>query len=225
MKLTKEQIQQIDDYIAACDIKWYDVKMELVDHFATSLEEKLAKNPTLDFKEAIVKEHKSFSDQGFKKLLDSKIKAVEKQFYKQVFIHLKSFFKLPKIVISASIFYGLVLLLDLFEDKENMFLGLSAIFMVIVVVLLLRITVYKKHKKTPFLLLDRTIIYFQLLNGIMIIFSNITSFRTEKSFNNTTYNYIQLGVFVLMLLFYWCSEYVVSMNKKYVKTNYPEIAI
>ena len=225
MKLTTEQIQQIDDYIAACDIKWYDVKMELVDHFATSLESKMEENPTLDFKEAIVNEHKSFSDQGFKKLLKTKTKAVEKQFYKQVFRHLKSFFTLPKIFISASIFYGLVLLLNLFKNKEYLFLGLTFILLAIVVQLLLRITSYKKNNRTPFLILDRTNIFLQLFNGIMIIFSNITSFRTEESFNNSTFNYIQLGVFVLIILFYWCAEYVFFMNKKYVKINYPEIAI
>ncbi|MFD1292930.1 hypothetical protein ACFQ5N_03685 [Lutibacter holmesii] len=225
MKLTKEQIQEIDDYITACDIKWYDVKMELVDHFATSLEGKLEENPIVDFKQAIIDEHKSFSDQGFKKLLNTKTKAVEKQFYKQVFKHLKLFFTLPKIFISASIFYGLVLLMNIFENKENFFIFLTAILLTLVVQLLLRITSYKKNNKTPFLILNRTNIFLQLFNGIMIIFSNITSFRTEESFYNSTYNYVQIGIFVLIILFYWCAEYVFFMNKKYVKTNYPEIAI
>lgn len=225
MKLSKEHIQQIELYIDSCGIKYYDVKMELVDHFATSLEEKLEVNPTIDFKQAIVNEHKSFSDNGFKELLSNKTKAVEKQFYKQVFIHLKAFFKLPKIIISASIFYGLVLIMNLFENKENYFLVLTLIIFIVVVQLFARITSYDNRKKTPFLLLDRTTVYIQLLYGIMIIFSNITSLRTESSFNNPIYNYIQLSLFVLLILFYWCSEYVFLKNKNYVKKNYPEIAI
>ena len=225
MKLTTEQIQQIDNYITACDIKWYDVKMELVDHFATSLEEKLEENPTLDFKQAIVNEHKSFSDQGFKKLLNTKTKAVEKQFYKQVFKHLKSFFKLPKIFISVSIFYGLLLLMNLVENKEYFFVVLTIILLAIVVQLLFRMNAYKKNHKIPFLILKRTRSNFQLFYISMVLFSNITTLRTEESFNNSTYNYIQLGIFVLIILFYWCAEYVFFMNKKYVKTNYPEIAI
>ncbi|MDT8418081.1 MAG: hypothetical protein RQ864_09750, partial [Lutibacter sp.] len=91
MKLSKEQMQQIDRYIAACGIEWIEVRAELVDHFANSLEEKLAINPVLDFRQAIVAEHKSFSDNGFKKLLKTKKAAVHKQFYRQVFINLKSF--------------------------------------------------------------------------------------------------------------------------------------
>jgi hypothetical protein len=225
MKLTKEQILQIENYIAACGIKWYDVKMELVDHFATSLESKLEDNPKLDFKQAIINEHKSFSDYGFKKLLNTKTKAVEKQFYKQVFRNLKSFFKLPKIFISASIFYALVLIMDLFENKENFFIGLTFIIFAIVIVSFGRILNEKKDKKTKFLILNNTTMFLQLFNGFMILFSNITSFRTEDSFNNPIYNYIQLAVFVLLLLFYWCAEYVFSKNKQYIKTNYPEIAI
>lgn len=225
MKLTPDQIQQIDDYIAACDIKWYDVRMELLDHFATSLEEKLEENPTLDFKQAIVNEHKSFSDQGFKKLLNTTTKAVEKQFYKQVFLHLKSFFKLPKIFISASIFYALVLIMNQFSNKENLFIGLTYVFFAIIIVLCFRVLKENKSKKPRFLILNKTNNFIQLFNILMILFLNITNLRTEESFYNSTFNYIQLAIFVLLMLFYWCAEYVFFMNKKYVKSNYPEIAI
>lgn len=118
IKLTEAQIQQIDKYIAACGIEWIDVRAELVDHFANSLEEKLEKNPNLNFMQAIVEAHKSFSDSGFKKLLETKKAAVQKQFYRQVFINLKSFFKLPKMIISIGAFYGLVFIMDLFSNKE-----------------------------------------------------------------------------------------------------------
>ena len=225
MKLTKEQIKQIDNYIFSCGIEWFDVRMELVDHFANSLEHKLEENPSLDFKQAIINEHKSFSDRGFEKLLKTKIKAVEKNFYKQVFKHLKSFFKIPKIIISASIFYGLVLIMNLFSNKENFFAGLTLILFAIFVISLVRIAIEKKSKKVPFLILNNTTLFLQLSNGLMIIFSNITNFRTEESFLNATYNYIQLAIFVLLILFYWCAEYVYSKNKQYVKTNYPQIAI
>ncbi len=47
MKLTKEQIQEIESYLIACGVKWYDVRIELVDHFANTLEEKLEENPAL----------------------------------------------------------------------------------------------------------------------------------------------------------------------------------
>jgi len=225
MKLTKEQIQQIDDYILACGIKWFDVRAELVDHFATSLENKLDETSKLDFKQTIIIEHKSFSDVGFKKLLEIKKKAVEKQFYTQVFTHLKTFFKLPKVIISISVFYVLTLIMNYVSNKEYFFEGLTAILFLVAIVFFIRIAIEKREKKESFLILNRTTFFVQLFNFLVILFSNIRIFRTEASYLNTTYNYIHLGIFVLLLFFYWSSEYVFFMNKKYVQKQYPQIAI
>ena len=225
MKLNKEQIAQIDNYIVACGIKWYDVRAELVDHFANSLENKLDENSSLDFKQAIINEHKKFSDCGFKKLLKTKIEAVEKQFYKQLFKHMKSFFKFPKIIISISVFFALTLIMNLISNKEHFFLGLTIIVFLIAIVLVIRISNKKNNKKTSFLILNKTSIFFQSFYLLIILFSNFTTLRTEESFSNSTYNYIHLGIFVMFLLFYWCAEYVFLENKKYVKINYPGIAI
>jgi len=224
MKLSKEQIQQIDRYIAACGIEWIEVRAELVDHFANSLEEKLAINPTLDFMQAIVAEHKSFSDNGFKKLLEIKRTAVYKQFYRQVFINLTSFFKLPKIIISIAVFYGLVLIMDLVNNKELFFVILAITLFLLVIQALVRTAIDKKSKNNNFLMLNRTESIFQLYNFLMLIFLNATTLRTENSFQNANYNYLQLGIFVFLLLFYWCMEYVYLENKKYVQQNYPKIA-
>ena len=41
-------ILQIDNYIFSCGIKYYDVRSEIIDHFANILEEKLDENPNLN---------------------------------------------------------------------------------------------------------------------------------------------------------------------------------
>lgn len=92
MELTKAQIQEIDVYISACGIHYYDVKAEIVDHFATILEAKLAKNPLLDFKKEMVNIHIHFSENGFSEFVNEKTKAVKKRFYKESFWHFLSFF-------------------------------------------------------------------------------------------------------------------------------------
>ena len=61
MKLSNEQIQQIDDYILSCGIKWVDVRTELVDHFATSLENKLDETSKSGFRQTIINEHKKYN--------------------------------------------------------------------------------------------------------------------------------------------------------------------
>ncbi len=104
MEITKEQLLQIDNYIYVCGIQFYDVRTEIVDHFATILEQKLDKNPDLDFKQEIINIHKNFSDSGFQNLLKEKTRSVTKKFYKQSLQHLLTFFKFPKIILIAFLF-------------------------------------------------------------------------------------------------------------------------
>ena len=101
MELTKKQLLQIDNYVFVCGIKYYDVRAEIVDHFANILEQKLDENPDLDFKNEIELIHKNFSDSGFSKLLKQKTQSVTNKFIKESLQHLISFFKLPKIIITA----------------------------------------------------------------------------------------------------------------------------
>ncbi len=141
MDLSKEQLLQIDNYIFVCGIQFCDVRTEVVDHFANILEQKLEENPALNFKHEIINIHKNFSDNSFKKLLEEKTKSVTKKFYKQSFKHFITFFKLPKIIISVALFYGLYLLMNKFEDKEFFFLFINGF------ILLLVLRIFYQHWK------------------------------------------------------------------------------
>ncbi len=225
MELTKEQIQEIDNYISACGIKFYDVKAELVDHFASILEERLEKEPELDIKKAIIEEHKKFSDQGFKNLLKTKTDAVHKRFYKLTFLHLKSFFKLPKLIITIAIFYLFKELMNLFENKEHFFNLLSGIGLFIIAQLFIRVTTNIGSKKDKFLILNKSDMFLNLINSLFIFFNSSVTFRSDQSFTNNNYNLIHLGAFVLLLLFYWSGEYVFYQNKQTIKKQYPNVLV
>lgn len=225
MELTKEQLLQIDGYISACGIKFYDVRTEIVDHFANILEQKLDENPDLNFKKEIINIHRNFSDRGFNKLLEEKTKSVNKKFYKNSLKHLITFFKLPKIIVTVAVFYLLFLVMNLFEDKENFFFSLYAALLFIVVRIFYQHRKTKKHQKEPFLVLNKTNNFLQILNFIFICFNSITNFRSEESFLNPMHNNIHLGVFVLLLLFYWSGETVFHQNKKMVKEQYPNVIV
>ena len=130
MELTKEQLLQIDNYIFSCGIKFYDVRTEIVDHFANVLEQKLDENPNLDFKNEVKNIHSDFSDLGFKKLQKEKVTSVKNKFHKQSINHLKTFFKLPKLLITGSIFGTLVFIMNAIDDKDTFFSILGFILIV-----------------------------------------------------------------------------------------------
>ncbi|WP_405610225.1 hypothetical protein [Polaribacter sp. Asnod1-A03] len=225
MELSKEQLLQIDNYIFSCGIKYYDVKAEIVDHFANILEEKLEANPYLDFKREIENIHKNFSDSGFSKLLKEKTKSVHKKFYKQSLKHLITFFKLPRILISAGLFYTLFLWMNLFEDKKDFFFWVYSSLLFVTVLIFYQNWKTSRQNKKTFLILNKTNNFLQIINFSSILFNSITNFRSEESFLNPIYNNIQLAIFVLLLLFYWSGEYVFYQNKKLVKEQYPNVIV
>ncbi len=225
MELTSLQIQEIDNYITVCGIKYYDVKAEIVDHFASILELRLANEPNLNFKEAIIEEHKKFSDRGFKRLLATKTKTTHNRFIKQTIISFKSFFKLPKIIITICCYLLLYKMMPYFNNIKTFFMVLTGFGIVMILQLGIRIFINRKQKKEEFLALNRMDFFYQIVSNMVIWFNLVVSFISDKSFLNNGYNNIHLGVFVLMLLLYWSMEYVYQQNRKQIKKQYPNVFI
>jgi hypothetical protein len=225
MELSKEQLLQIDNYITACGIKFYDVKAEIVDHFASVLEQKLDENPTLDFKKEIENIHRNFSNAGFKKLLEEKTKSVSNKFYKQSLKHLITFFKLPKIIITGALFFTLLQVMNLFEDRADFFASLSFLGMISFLVYV-GISIFRnKQKKIKFLSPERNADFNVIILSLFNLCYQSNGFRSEASFLNAAYNQIHLAVFVLIILFYWSGEYVFHQNKKLIKEQYPNVIV
>jgi len=222
MELTKEQLLQIDNYIFSCGIKFIDIRAEIVDHFANILEQKLEENPTLNFKQETINIHKNFSENGFKKLLKEKTKSVQKRFYKASLKHLITFFRFPKIIVSGGFFYFLILIMNLVEDKEVFFSILSFILLFLGFRLLFNVNMRNSNKQT-FLVLNMTLNFFNSFYLLVMIFNFSASHRIIGSFFNFTDNYIYLGIFTLLILFYWSGEYVYYQNKKEVIKQYPNL--
>lgn len=224
MELTKEQLLQIDNYVYVCGIKYYDVRTEIVDHFANILEQKLDENPNINFKREIENIHRNFSDRGFQKLLKEKTKNVQRKFYKQSFKHFKTFFKLPKIIISGAFFYVLYFLMNSFQDKENFFGIISYLSFALVMIVLIGLIIQRK-KKEIFLKTDMNNTFFQFVNFSATFFVHATTFRSEESYLNPTHNTIHLVLFCLLILSFWSCNSIFKQNKKEVQKQYPNILL
>ena len=223
MDLSKEQLLQIDNYIFVCGIQFCDVRTEVVDHFANILEQKLEENPALNFKHEIINIHKNFSDNGFKKLLEEKTKSVTKKFYKQSFKHFITFFKLPKIILSAATFYGLFLIMNEFGNKENFFNILQGVALLLSFRLLFNVNM-RNTKKEQFLSINMTHSFFNVFYLLVMLFR----FHDSQILLNLLgefYQIFYIGAYVLLFLFYWSGEYVYRQNKIEVQRQYPNILV
>lgn len=62
MKLTKEEIKFIDNYLIKNEVKHWDVRLELLDHIVSAVEDKMSEDG-ISFNEALLEVHQGFGNQ------------------------------------------------------------------------------------------------------------------------------------------------------------------
>ena len=127
MKLTKEQITYIENYIKSFDIKYYEVYMEILDHMILSVEAILEENKEITFEDAVLKAKvDGFGKKGFRGMMDEKLKLAQNQARKQNNKMIKEYFTFPKVVMTVAVFVGFFLFLMLFDDPRKSYVFSSA---------------------------------------------------------------------------------------------------
>ena len=104
-KIAKEEANELFKLVERHAIQYHDVQIEIVDHYASAIEETWETEPDLSFLEAQKRVYKEFWD--FKSLEEGKRKALEKGYEKRLFSALKIWLKLPRIILSI-LFGGLI---------------------------------------------------------------------------------------------------------------------
>ena len=100
-KITPEQIDYLFTFIAQRDVKYYDVQMELVDHFASAIELIWETNPELPFEEAMRLEYNQFNKRDFSQIIEEKEEALRKKYRKIEHSYISDFFSWPKIAATS----------------------------------------------------------------------------------------------------------------------------
>ncbi len=62
MKLIKEEIQFIEEYLIKNGVKYWDVRLELLDHIVSAVEDRM-ENKGISFNEALLEVHAEFGNQ------------------------------------------------------------------------------------------------------------------------------------------------------------------
>ena len=124
--LTQQQVDDIAFYCYTRNVEYYDVQLELVDHIADIIEHLQKANVTLSFSEALELAGNQFSDDEFKAIVKSKKKSLQKNVSILIEKEFISFFTVPKIILTATLFLGALLLPALM--KENKIIGVILLF-------------------------------------------------------------------------------------------------
>ena len=193
MKLTKEQTTYIENYIKSFNIKYYEVYMEILDHIILSVEEILEENKEISFEDAVVRaKGEGFGKNGFRGMMDEKLKQAQNQARKQNNKMIKEYFTFPKIVMTLTVFIGYFLFLQFFDDprKANLLCIVAVCFSAI-----LQIIYFWKYRKINKL----TVLKTQILSNMFFVsfgMVNITSLIYNIGKETLDFNHILMRLFM-----------------------------
>lgn len=237
------QIQRLFKFTLEENVRYYDVRIELVDHLANSIEKIWEGQPDMDFDAALESAADEFGINGFSDVVLFRKGTLSKFYNRLLLSKLVDFFKLPKILLICSL---VLLLFFVSIFLQNHILFFSFIFACIALapfvgylfMFLFRKNVFfarrkrstVQYKKGEMWLLETII---QRANGIPsimmaflvqiviwgILFSNkylISSFSPLVCF-------ILSSISVIIGLFFYLMRYYLPKNaEKYLAETYPE---
>ncbi len=107
--LTDAQIDALFQFVKSKYVDFYDVQVELVDHLASEVEARMAETPSVTFESALQQVYGGFGIFGFLDVVEQKQAAVMRRSQKLWWTHFKALFKLPMMVGSILLAFGLYL--------------------------------------------------------------------------------------------------------------------
>jgi len=227
MKLINEQIEYLFQFTRQHYVEWYDLQTELVDHLANAIEEQWQQNPKLSFEDALQIEFKKFGVFGFMDVVEKRQIALRKKYNKLVWQHFKTFFTIPKIIGTATVFLALVLLMLKYPFANIVILTIFMISALIFWIGMIKLS--RKNKKQTQLMgkkwLFKDIIYgFGTFGGLSYIPIQIALQMYDKiSFFNLIPSIIISATVTSILLFNYIILFIIpSKAEHYLKETYPE---
>lgn len=164
MKLTEAQIKELYAFTRKKYVEHYDVQTELVDHLASSIEERMNESSIISFETALQQVYAQFGIFGFSELVEKKGMGViskNRLFFRKSF---KEYFKLPKIILLLMIFLVSYNIFK-FASPTFVFYSFYTTIGIFNIIILLKITLIKRSTKMP-LLQFKNIFFFSPSSGL-----------------------------------------------------------
>lgn len=218
MKLTEAQIEELYVFTRKKYVEYYDVQTELVDHLASSIEEKMSVS-NINFETALQQVYAQFGIFGFNDLVGQKEMEVAlkgRSLFRKSFIE---YFKLPKILLLLLIF---LVSYKAFQVSSLTFVTYSfyALIGIFNVILIFKIILIKRSIKLPLLQFKNIYILSSSVGSYLLIlhiFFNL-------SFSDLTNRYLVIFpiIFSLITISYLAEIDVLDKLSNQQKRLYPE---
>ncbi len=101
--LTNEQITFLDQFCEKKGVRYYDLRMEIVDHLATEIEAEMQQQADTDFPLLVQRVFESFGENGFRSIVAAKTESTQDAYTRSHRSYFWSFFTPPKIILTVVI--------------------------------------------------------------------------------------------------------------------------
>jgi hypothetical protein len=199
MKLTSQNIQFIDNYLKNSEVIYYDIRMEMLDHVATAVEQKM-KAENLDFHDAF----KNYMVANKKEIL--KGNKLWPGISKDILLNFLKFLFQPIMIligVSIYVFFKNVEVSSYFSES---FTFKDFLFVILISLALFKIVYFRVVLKQRFYMIEKI---FGLLN---IIYYSQMFFLNQR--NDET-----LSVFTISIFSYLLIAYLIYFTKQVYKFN------
>jgi len=215
MALTKDQIISIDAYLKKIGIKYWDIRLEMVDHLATQTEESGLTKIDSD----ILNDKNLKYKQELKNIAHQKIKLVNKKCRALFYNEFIKFFKSLKNLIFLLVFYILYFKF-LNETDFKIFYRSSMIIIFTPITVSIGYMISNYIKKNMSIHLEYGILYFMFPNSIFNIFLQLLNSKghffplSDSSFEI----FLFLTIPIYLALIYIAFKVYLKLHKYYTKT-------
>lgn len=206
MKLNQQNIQFIDNYLKNNEVVYFDIRMEMLDHIATAVEQKMEKE-NLDFYNAF----KNYMVLNKKELM--KQNKTEGLYYKCLPKFGKFLIQPFQIIIFALSFLVYHILFKNFDSKEIFLNSVYGVLFLIVIIGCYQWFYIGVYKKKRFYAIEQT-------GGIMFLIYQTAyffkSFLTFKNNESLTLDYILISFYIGLFINYFIFHFteVLKFKKK-----------
>lgn len=231
MKLTAAHIEELFTFTQQHYVEYYDVQLELVDHLANDIEAIWKQEPHLSFEQAKAKAFQKFGIFGFMPVVEAKHKQLSKKYFKLLGQFLKEWFALPKILLTAVLFYCCFLIQEVPYGIE---IYIGSYFALIISELIFLFTskrkLEKKKREEGKIWMLEHYIWQQGLSGFTLIILNVLQFAVPRSNVFTDLSMIWRLVFagllgLCVLIAYINQRVIPQKSEAILREQYPEYSL
>jgi hypothetical protein len=144
---TQEQISTLFAFCEKHLVHHYDVQVELVDHLANAIEDRMQADKDLSFEAALIEVYAGFGVMGFSQMVKNRVLTLERQYSKQRLRLILAYFTWPKIGLTALVLALLFVTASYFSDVTRYYITVSIQSAAFIYELVAFLFLYRLRKK------------------------------------------------------------------------------